>query len=58
MKYWIQYDDIGAWFVKNGKISSILDKELKQIKAEKIDEVSRYLNRDFDKLFELEYEVE
>ncbi len=58
MKYWIQYDDIGAWFVKNGKISSILDKELKQIKAEKIDEVSRYLNRDFDKLFELEYEDE
>jgi hypothetical protein len=43
---------------QNGKISSILDKELKQIKAEKIDEVSRYLNRDFDKLFELEYEVE
>lgn len=56
-KYWVDFDEIGAWFVKNGKIVSIIDKKEKQIKAEKIDELSRQLNREFDKLTNLKYEV-
>ncbi len=58
MKYWVQPEDVGAWSVKNGRIISIMDKKLKQIKAEKIDEVSRGLNRDFDKLLDIEYETD
>lgn len=58
MKYWVQFEDVGAWFVKNGTVTSIMDKKLKQIKAEKIDEVSRRLNRDYDKLLDLEYEAD
>lgn len=57
MKYWMQFEDVGAWFVKNGKVTSIIDNKLKQIKAEKIDEVSNKLNRDYDKLFNLAYEA-
>lgn len=58
MKHWVQFEDVGAWFVKNGTVVSIMDNKLKQIKAEKIDEVSNQLNRDYDKLFNLEYEAE
>ncbi|WP_352422977.1 AAA family ATPase [Proteiniphilum sp.] len=58
LRYWIKFEDVGAWFVKNGKLSSILDKDLQQIKAEKIDEVSRQLDRDYDKLMNLEYEAD
>lgn len=58
IKYWVQFEDVGAWFVKNGTVVSIMDNKLKQIKAEKIDEVSNQLNRDYDKLFDLEYEAE
>lgn len=57
IKYWIDFDDVGAWFVQNGKVTSILDTSLKQIKAERIDEVSRQLNNAYDKLFDLEYEI-
>jgi len=53
----VDFDEIGAWFVKNGKILSILDEKEKQIRAEKIDELSRQLNREFDKLTNLKYEV-
>lgn len=58
VKYWVQPEDVGAWFVKNGTVTSIMDKKLKQIKAEKIDEASRGLNRDFDKLLDIEYEAD
>lgn len=58
MKYWMQFEDVGAWFVKNGTVTSIIDNKLKQIKAEKIDEVSNKLNGDYDKLFNLAYEAE
>lgn len=58
LKCWVRFEDVGVWFVKNGKLSSILDKDLQQIKAEKIDEVSRQLDRDYDKLMNLEYEVD
>lgn len=58
VKYWLQFEDVGAWFVKNGTVVSIMDNKLKQIKAEKIDEVSNQLNRDYDKLLNLEYEAE
>jgi len=56
-KYWVDFDEVGAWFVKNGKITSILDEKEKQIRAEKIDDLSHQLNKEFDKLMNLRYEV-
>ena len=43
-RYWINYDDVSAYFVGAGTVSSILDNEIKQIKAEAIDGVSDILN--------------
>lgn len=52
--YWIQFAEIGAWFVADGRVSSILDKEQEMIKAEAVDGVSSELNREFDQLMDLE----
>ena len=45
-----------CWFGK-WKITSILDEKEKQIRAEKIDDLSHQLNKEFDKLVNLRYEV-
>ena len=42
------------FFVAEGGIKSILDEDLKLIKAEEIDGISTVLNEEFDKLLELE----
>lgn len=51
--FWINYDSFNAWFVKNGGIEPCLDSEIHLIQNEKIDEISKVINRDFDKLFDL-----
>ncbi len=51
---WMNPDKVGAYFVANGSVESILDPEFRQIKAERIDEVSRKLNEEYDQLFDLE----
>ena len=51
--FWINYDSFSAWFVKNGGIEPCLDSEIHLIQNEKIDEISKVINRDFDKLFDL-----
>ncbi len=53
--YWINFDDVGVWFVKNGTIECILDQEERQIDATKIDEVSQLLNDEFDNLLNTQY---
>lgn len=50
----INYDDVSAYFVGDGKVSSILDDEIKQIKAETIDEVSNILNKEYEDLLEID----
>ena len=52
--YWVDFSEIGAWFVQDGQVSSILDMEEELIQSEAIDEVSHELNRDFDELMKLE----
>ena len=39
---------------KNGGIEPCLDSEVRLIENEKIDEISKVINRDFDKLFDLQ----
>jgi hypothetical protein len=51
---WIDFNDINVFFVAEGCIKSILDEDLKLIKAEEIDGISTVLNEEFDKLLELE----
>ncbi len=51
---WMNPDKVGAYFVANGSVESIMDPEFRQIKAERIDEVSRKLNEEYDQLFDLE----
>ena len=51
---WIDFNDINVFFVADGGIESILDEDLKLIKAEEIDGISTVLNEEFDKLLELE----
>lgn len=53
-KYWLNPNDVSAYMMlPNGECENILDKE-GLIKAEKIDEVSRKLNKEFDLLQNLE----
>lgn len=51
---WVNYNSFNAWFVKNGGIEPCLDSEVRLIENEKIDEISKVINRDFDKLFDLQ----
>ena len=51
---WIDFDDINVMFVSDGGAESILDEELRQIKAERIDGISAVLNEEYEKLLELE----
>lgn len=53
-KYWLNPDDVSAYMMMpNGECENIIDKE-GLIKAEKIDQVSRKLNEEFDTLQNLE----
>lgn len=53
---WLAYEDIGAYFVADGGIRSIMDEELKQIKAEEIDSASDLINQTYDQLLDLDHE--
>lgn len=54
--YWIDYDKTGAYYVDKGTIESLLESDIKQIRAERIDEVSVDLNREFDNLLAIRSE--
>lgn len=56
-QYWLNFEEVAAWYVNDGMVECILDQELKLIKAEVIDGVSSMLNADYDRLMDLEYEV-
>jgi len=51
---WMCYDKVRAYFVDKGTAYSILDDEVKQIKAEVIDEVSNILNKEYEGLLEID----
>lgn len=56
---WLAKEKVNAYMLTaaNGA-ERIIDDELGMIKAERIDEVSRTLNEDYDKLLDIEYEKE
>lgn len=53
-EFWINGNHFSAWFVKNGGIENCIDEELHLIQNEKLDEISKVINKDFDEMFDLE----
>lgn len=51
---WLEYDNFHAWFVKKGTVEDCMDVEVKLIQNQKIDEISKTINEEFDQLFELQ----
>ncbi len=47
---WLDYNKFNSWFVKNGSIENCMDSEIHMIQNERIDEISKVINDDFDKL--------
>ena len=54
-KSWIDFDKVAAYYVENGKITTILNKSNKIIDANKIDKVSEEIAIDFDQLLDLRF---
>lgn len=52
--FWLNYDKFDSWFVKNGFIENCMDAEIHMIQNEKIDEISKVINSDFDELLKLQ----
>lgn len=52
---WIPMEDVAAWKINEEtyEFHSLIDEELQMLKAEEIDEVSRVINEEFDKLLDL-----
>lgn len=51
---WIDFNHFASWFVKNGTIEACMDEEIHMIQNEKIDEISKVINEDFDQLLDLQ----
>ncbi len=58
-KYWLYPDEVSVYMINtSGTSENIMDREILQIKAEKIDEVSREFNREYDEMLEIKYAKE
>ena len=51
---WMPASEVAAYALENGKIVSIMDTELQQIAAERIDGVSEDLNKEYEQLLDLD----
>ena len=51
---WLDRAFFCAWFVSGGRIEDCMDRECGMIQNEKIDEISRTINQDFDCLMDLQ----
>lgn len=52
--FWLDYKNFDSWFVKNGTIDHCMDAEIHMIQNERIDEISKEINSDFDRLMSLQ----
>ena len=55
---WLDNKQFNSWFVKNGAIENCMDSEIHMIENERIDEISKVINHDFDRMLELQDEIE
>lgn len=51
---WVDYAKVCAYHIKDGILHSMMDDELRQLKAEMIDGVSTDLNLEYDRIFDIE----
>ena len=51
---WLDDNQLTSWFVKNGKVENCMDTEICMIENERIDEISKVINQDFDRMLELQ----
>jgi hypothetical protein len=56
-KMWLSEDIVSAYRVADGTAEIIMDDEIQEIMAEKIDEVSQEINNQYELLAEIEYET-
>jgi predicted ATPase len=55
-KYWINPKDVSAYqLLTDGTAKNIIDEELKQIDAGKLDEISRSINEEWDKISDIKF---
>ena len=54
ISFWIDDLKFDSWFVKNGTVENCMDEEIHMIQNEKIDEISKVINQEFDKLLDLQ----
>lgn len=52
--FWLDDEKFDAWFVQEGAIENCMDEEIQMIQNERIDEISKVINNDFDRLLELQ----
>lgn len=51
---WLPSERVAAYRIMNGKAENIIDDELHEIKAELIDDVSRVISKQYDRLLDIE----
>lgn len=51
-RYWLDSDKVSAYSVEIGKVEDILETDLNQIAVERIDNASRIINQQYDKIME------
>ena len=51
---WIDYGHFNSWFVKDGTVENCMDEEIHMIQNERIDEISKVINEEFEKLLNLQ----
>lgn len=56
--FWLDHLAFGSCFLKNGAVENCMDEEIHMIQNEKIDEISKVINREFDELMNLQDTVE
>ena len=54
MSIWLDDKYFDSWFVKNGTVENCMDTEMHMIQNEKIDEISKVINSEFDELLDLQ----
>ena len=54
MSIWLDDRRFDSWFVKNGTAENCMDAELHMIQNERIDEISKVINTEFDELLSLQ----
>lgn len=52
-EFWINYNNFSSYFLKNGICENCIDKDVRCIKNEVIDEASNIINEEFDMLVEV-----